>query len=158
MASLIGTVAVSGARYQPRVVKAFRKHDTGRVYEFPTVGLGNVGLHPQTFATLRSALRRVVSDPEGTGRGAFLDWVSIGGKTGTSQVVSNRPGTSQEGRPKEFQDHAWFVAFAPVEDPRIAVAVLVEHGGRGGRVAAPLARKIIEEYLKNDRTAADHKL
>ncbi|MBI5746109.1 MAG: penicillin-binding protein 2, partial [Nitrospirae bacterium] len=52
--------------------------------------------------------------------------------------------------PKELQDHAWFIAYAPAEDPKIAVAVLVEHGGHGGSVAAPIAKRIIERYLKVD--------
>ncbi len=52
------------------------------------------------------------------------------------------------------QDHAWFIAYAPVGDPKIAVAVLVEHGGHGGGTAAPVARQVIEEYMKNVGSAA----
>ncbi|HEY5593669.1 MAG TPA: penicillin-binding transpeptidase domain-containing protein, partial [Nitrospiria bacterium] len=91
----------------------------------------------------------VVSEPHGTGVAARSNIVSIGGKTGTAQVVEMKAGIETKSLAKEFQDHAWFIAFAPVEDPKIAVAVLVEHGGHGGETAAPPAKRIIEEYLKN---------
>jgi penicillin-binding protein 2 len=54
------------------------------------------------------------------------------------------------------RDHAWFIAYAPVENPKIAVAVLVEHGGHGGSAAAPIARRVIEEYLKNAESKMVH--
>jgi len=83
-----------------------------------------------TLAAIRSMMEDVVGRPTGTGRHAQLPEVSVAGKTGTAQ---NSHGN----------DHAWFVAFAPVESPRIAVAVLVENGGGGGSVAAPIAKKIL---------------
>jgi penicillin-binding protein 2 len=58
-----------------------------------------------------------------------------------------RPASDSDKLDKRFQDHAWFVSYAPFEDPKIAVAVIVEHGGHGGSTAAPLAKKVIEEYL-----------
>ena len=74
----------------------------------------------------------------------------IAGKTGTAQVVRQATRTSPddlESIPWERRDHALFAAFAPVEDPRIAVAVVIEHGGSGSRAAAPVARAIIDHYL-----------
>ena len=65
----------------------------------------------------------------------------------TAQVAALRTGP-QEAIPKKFRDHAWFIAFAPVESPKIAVAVLVEHMGHGGSAAAPLAKEVIEAYFK----------
>jgi penicillin-binding protein 2 len=73
--------------------------------------------------------------------------VTIGGKTGTAQTAALRTGPEKD-IPKKFRDHAWFVAFAPVEAPRIAVAVLAEHMGHGGSAAAPLAKDVIEAYVK----------
>ncbi|MES4785466.1 MAG: hypothetical protein C4294_06225 [Nitrospiraceae bacterium] len=73
--------------------------------------------------------------------------VSIAGKTGTAQTVALRTGPEKD-IPKKFRDHAWFVSYAPVEAPRIAVAVLVEHMGHGGLAAAPLAKQMIEEFVK----------
>lgn len=151
LANLIGTVAMSGVRYQPHLIKAIRDRATGRLFEFPPVQLGRVELAKGTYNAIRQALSGVVSEPHGTGAAARSQFVTIGGKTGTAQVVEEKAGVETKSLPKELQDHAWFIAFAPVEDPQIAVAVLVEHGGHGGETAAPPAKRVIEEYLKNDR-------
>lgn len=149
LANLIGTVAMSGVRYQPHLIKAIRDRATGRLFEFPPVQIGKVALAEETFNAIRQALSGVVSEPHGTGAAARSKIVSIGGKTGTAQVVEMKAGIETKSLAKELQDHAWFIAFAPVEDPQIAVAVLVEHGGHGGETAAPPAKRVIEEYLKN---------
>ncbi|MEK7836393.1 MAG: penicillin-binding transpeptidase domain-containing protein, partial [candidate division NC10 bacterium] len=74
---------------------------------------------------------------EGTGRGARLPGIEVAGKTGTAQTIANSD--SARG-----QDHAWFASFAPADDPQIVVVVLVERGGKGGQVAAPIAREIYQ--------------
>ena len=74
----------------------------------------------------------------------------MAGKTGTAQVVGLAVDQLYGGRqyvPRRFKDHGWFVAFAPAENPRIAVAVVVEHGGAGSRAAAPVARAAIDAWL-----------
>ena len=91
-------------------------------------------------------------------RGNGTAWAYIGqrigyrmaGKSGTAQVVEIRQGEEyNEEELSEFRrKHAWFMAFAPVEDPQIALAVLVENGGGGSSVAAPVAREIIDSYLE----------
>jgi penicillin-binding protein 2 len=151
LADLIGTVAVSGVRYQPHLIKAIRDRATGRLFEFPPVRISRVDVSQQTFKTIRRALAGVVSEPHGTGAAAQSKIVSIGGKTGTAQVVEMRAGVATKSLPRELQDHAWFIAYAPVDDPQIAVAVLIEHGGHGGETAAPPARRVIEEYFKNGK-------
>jgi penicillin-binding protein 2 len=98
---------------------------------------------------LRQALRGVVVEPHGTGGAAKSAVADLAGKTGTAQVVG-MPQTGRVAGAKQIEDHAWFVAFAPLESPRIAVAVLVEHGGHGGSVAAPIAKQVIEAYLAVD--------
>jgi penicillin-binding protein 2 len=158
MANMIGVIASSGKRYEPRLIKGLREHTTGRLYQFSSVRLKDTEVSARTFQTLREAVAGVVADKNGTGRAAYSQQVNIAGKTGTAQVIRLRPDIKNEDLSKEFQDHAWFVAFAPVEDPQIAVAVLVEHGGMGGRAAAPRAKKIIEEYFKNDRPTSAHQL
>jgi len=158
LAEVIGTVAMSGVRYQPHLIKAIRDRATQRLYEFPPVEVGRVEMSKKTFTVIRKALAGVVSEPHGTGAAAQSKFVSIGGKTGTAQVVETRPGVLTKSLPKKLQDHAWFVAFAPVEDPQIAVVVLIEHGGHGGETAAPPARKVIEEYLGNDRPEVHQQL
>lgn len=79
----------------------------------------------------------------------------IAGKTGTAQVVGMTQAryVKSEELKKEHRDHAWFVAFAPVENPRIAMTVLVEHGGHGGSDAAPLARRVMDAYLLGENAA-----
>jgi penicillin-binding protein 2 len=94
---------------------------------------------------IRDALAGVVT--EGTATRAKSSIVTIAGKTGTAQTAALRTGPEQD-IPKKFRDHAWFVAFAPVENPKIAVAVLAEHMGHGGSAAAPLAKEVIETYVK----------
>jgi len=94
---------------------------------------------------IKEALAGVVK--EGTGTRAQSALVTIAGKTGTAQMTALRTGPEKD-IPKKFRDHAWFVAFAPVEAPTIAVAVLGEHLGHGGSASAPLAKELIETYVK----------
>jgi cell division protein FtsI/penicillin-binding protein 2 len=84
---------------------------------------------------LRHALAAVVKD--GTGALARVPGVDIAGKTGTAQTISKSDAS-------KGQDHAWFASFAPAGDPQYVVVVLVERGGKGGQVAAPIARQIYE--------------
>jgi len=86
-----------------------------------------------------------VNSPGGTGGRARIDGFDVAGKTGTAQVVQRREGRG-ELYPAEQQDHAWFVCFAPARQPQITVVALIEHGGHGGAVAAPVAKKVLENY------------
>ena len=147
LASLIGTVANGGTRYKPLLIKGVRERQSGRIFDFNPVKTGQVEVSPETLAVIQDALHGVVTEQHGTGSAAKSRWVEIAGKTGTAQVIGTRPAGDSETLQKKFQDHAWFVSYAPFTDPKIAVAVIVEHGGHGGSTAAPLARKVIEEYL-----------
>jgi penicillin-binding protein 2 len=155
MAMLIGTIANNGAQYRPRVVRQLERRQDGTFLDIAPVQLDTVPIPQETLIALREALRDVVVT--GTGRRAQSPDVAIAGKTGTAQVVSLDKIASAESEddvPHELRDHAWFVAYAPSEDPKIAVSVIVEHMGHGGAVAAPIAREIIEEYLRPDRVVA----
>ena len=146
MAMMIGTVAMGGERHRPRYVQSIHRRDGTVDDPEADASLNPMQVSAKTFALLRQALRGVVVEPGGTGGAARSAVTEIAGKTGTAQVV----GIPQAGRrPGEnpIEDHAWFVAFAPMASPRIAVAVLVEHGGHGGSAAAPIAKKVIEAYL-----------
>ena len=145
MASLIGTVANDGVNYRPRLVQAVMDRVTGNLQELPAVARGKVSAKPETFRVIKEALADVVK--VGTATRAKSPLVTIGGKTGTAQVAALRTGPEKD-IPKKFRDHAWFVAFAPVESPKIAVAVLAEHMGHGGSAAAPLAKEVIETFVK----------
>ena len=104
-----------------------------------------LGIRPETIAVLKEGLRAVVA--EGTGWRARLRGIEVGGKTGSAQVVG-RARLEQSPTEDEFRPHAWFLAFAPVEQPTIALAVLVEHGGSGSASAAPVAREILAHYFR----------
>ncbi|OQW37988.1 MAG: hypothetical protein A4E19_11390 [Nitrospira sp. SG-bin1] len=145
MASLVGTVANNGVSYRPRLVQAVMDRTSGNLQELPAVPRGKIDAKPETFRIIKDALADVVT--KGTATKAKSAMVAIGGKTGTAQVAALRTGP-EENIPKKFRDHAWFVAFAPVESPKIAVAVLAEHMGHGGSAAAPLAKELIETYIK----------
>ena len=93
-----------------------------------------VAVSGRNLETIRSAMESVVSDPTGTGGQARVDSVTVAGKTGTAQ---NPHG----------QDHALFICFAPVESPRIAMAILVENAGHGSTAAAPIARKVLQAFF-----------
>src|SRR6185295_4602001 len=84
----------------------------------------------------------------GTGHAAFVPGISIGGKTGTVQVIAQHTRTRWQELSFEQRDHAWFVSFAPVDDPQLVVAVFIEHGGAGSLAAAPVAKGMYEEFLK----------
>ncbi len=142
MAMMIGTVATGGERHPPRYVREIRHRD-GTVVIPEVRPTERVAVSPRTFAVLREALKGVVVEAHGTGAAARSSITQIAGKTGTAQVV----GMAQGSRKSRVEDHAWFVAFAPMDAPRIAVTVLVEHGGHGGSVAAPIAKRVIEAYL-----------
>jgi penicillin-binding protein 2 len=134
MAEMMSAVANGGKLYKPSIVRT----DT-------PVLTGNAGVREETLEKVRSYLGGVVNDPDGTAGAGRSSVVEIGGKTGTAQVVALRHGSRSHS--EDFRDHAWFVAFAPVEKPEIAMSVLVEHGGHGGSAAAPIAKKAIEAYL-----------
>src|SRR5262245_5357955 len=92
-------------------------------------------------------MRDVVNSPQGTGKKAQLPDVLVAGKTGTSQVIA---GTRGKGKtlPRQYRDHAWFIAFAPADHPEVAVACLLEHAGEGGgAAAAPVVRQVLADYF-----------
>ncbi|HEX9188552.1 MAG TPA: penicillin-binding transpeptidase domain-containing protein, partial [Vicinamibacteria bacterium] len=108
-------------------------------------------IRPETLAVVREGMRLVVA--EGTGRRAHLPGIEVCGKTGSAQVVAKARLEKSPGS-RELMPHGWFLAFAPAERPRIALAVLVEHAGSGAEGAAPVARQILAHFFGLDRTVA----
>ena len=149
-ASMISTVANGGFLVRPYLVKKIEDSEGKVIQEFfPTV-VRNVHMDPEILKHLKEGLRGVVHEPHGTGYRARLKNIVVSGKTGTAQVVGMKDSEnidSEDETPYSFRDHAWFVAYAPYEKPEIAVSVIVEHGGHGGAVAAPIARKILKSYF-----------
>jgi len=106
-------------------------------------------MKPGTLERLHKALTHVVNGSGGTGGAARSSLVEIAGKTGTAQVIEMKGAYLKSEQLAYFnRDHAWFVAYAPAQNPKIALVTLVEHGGHGGEAAAPLAKKVIEKYLE----------
>jgi penicillin-binding protein 2 len=152
LVNVISAVANGGVLYKPHIVKRLEDSDGRIVQEFGPERLGEVPARPETLRIVQQALWGVVNEPRGTGWRARLEQVAIAGKTGTVQVISNSP--KGDKLPERFRDHGWFVAFAPSDNPQLAIAILGEHGGRGGSTYAPIARKIVEHYFKLSPTPA----
>ena len=116
---------------------------------YPVKELGRVSVSPEHLARVRDGLTAVVEEPGGTGGRARVPGLRVAGKTGTAQVVrlDQHEGLEESEIPVRFRDHAWFGAFAPADDPQIAVAVFVEHGLHGSSAAAPIARRILEAWF-----------
>ena len=150
MARLISTVFNGGKIYRPGVVKSV-VNDTSSVYEFTPHLQGKLDISSENLEIVKQALIDVVNDPQGTGKNGKIKGITVAGKTGTAEVASqeNINALNTDGDvPEKLQDHAWFVAIAPAEDPKIAVSVLIEHGGGGSTASAPIARELIKQYLK----------
>ncbi|MEK6546128.1 MAG: penicillin-binding protein 2 [Nitrospinota bacterium] len=147
LANMISAVANGGTIFKPRIVNKIET-ESG-VNEVKPEIKGKLAATQKTLDIIRDSLRGVVSDERGTGRAAAISGIVVAGKTGTAQVIKMKESEDKadEDLPYEFRDHAWFVAFAPYENPTIAVAVLVEHGGHGGSAAAPIAGRLIKSYL-----------
>ncbi|MCJ7494449.1 MAG: penicillin-binding protein 2 [Deltaproteobacteria bacterium] len=145
VAYTLSALANGGKLYRPRIVQAIKAPHGEMLKEFPPDDAKTLHISPETLEILREALWGVVNSPGGTGGRARIDGFDVAGKTGTAQVVQRREGRG-ELYPAEQQDHAWFVCFAPARQPQITVVALIEHGGHGGAVAAPVAKKVLENY------------
>jgi penicillin-binding protein 2 len=154
MAEAMATLA-SGIRYRPRLVQRMEAPDGSVLRDFEPEEQGRLPIRETALAQVRQALTDVVNDPRGTGKKAAIDGITVAGKTGTAQVVTiGKERKTAAQLPWDQRDHAWFVAYAPVEKPEIAVATLVEHAaGGGGAIAAPIARQVLQAYfrLKEER-------
>ncbi len=158
------TLANRGRRIEPRLVGRLEHSANGGSDKAVTtlVGaeLGTVVAKPRNFDAIIDAMEAVVGHPRGTAHNSAGKNVgyTMAGKTGTAQVVAIPQGARYDAsKLNDFQkDHALFVAFAPVEKPKIAIAVIVENGGSGSSAAAPVARKVADFYLLNkDANAAE---
>lgn len=146
MAVAVGAVA-TGERWQPRLVQRVEAIDGSLVREIAPRRIAAVPVRATALDQVREAMVDTVS--RGTGNKARLADILVGGKTGTSQVVTiGRTRLKAHQMKWNQRDHAWFVAFAPAEEPTIAVATLVEHAdGGGGAVAAPITKQVLQAFF-----------
>lgn len=161
MASGYSAMVNGGTLWQPRVVSHVVDSEGEVIEENSAAATRDVGLSPVTVQWLRDDLRAVVNQIEpdttagfgGTAVGAFREWrqdedfghnvALIGGKTGTGEVIKSRADEAF----REV-DNAWFMGVAPISNPKYVISIVVERGGSGGKVAAPIAVQILQ-YLLN---------
>ena len=151
LATATAGIATGGVRVRPRIVDRAVDPATGNIEEVEPETVANVQLvAAPNWQRIIEAMTGVVHGPRGTARriGTELEY-RIAGKTGTAQLVAIGQNEKYDSKKlaKKLHDHGLFIAFAPVERPRIAVSVIVENGGSGSGVAAPLARIVIEAWL-----------
>jgi peptidoglycan glycosyltransferase len=130
MAMVASAIANHGVLMKPYLVQETQAPDTTVLSHTTPHALGRA-VTGTVAAEMTSMMERVVNESGGTGTAAAIPGITVAGKTGTAQNVPGQP------------THAWFISFAPASDPKIAVAVLVEHGGVGGTAAAPIAKSVM---------------
>jgi penicillin-binding protein 2 len=147
LAQATATLANNGVMFRPHLVRNIVDAKTGEERPVEPQPIRDLGLKAKNLEVIHRAMVGVTK--EGTGTRAFAGApYTVGGKTGTAQVFSLKGADYKAGAiKKELRDHALFIAYAPVENPVIALAVLVENGGFGAQSAAPIARMVLDYYL-----------
>jgi penicillin-binding protein 2 len=148
MAQATATLANGGILYRPRLVAYIDNPRTGERRHFEPEVVHRVPARPDHIEFVKRAMAGV--NKEGTGARAFAAaQYTSGGKTGTAQVVAMKQNERYDEKKvaERLRDHSWFIAFAPFESPKIALAIIVENGGFGARAAAPIARTMFDYYL-----------
>ncbi|MDM8535727.1 penicillin-binding protein 2 [Desulfobacterales bacterium HSG17] len=151
MAVFIAAVGNGGTLYRPRIVKTIENSDGKIVKKIDPEINGGLPASKETLEIVRRALLNVVQGDRGTARRIRLKNVEIAGKTGTAQVFSIKQGEEIDFKNIEYsrRDHAWFVCYAPADNPVIAISVMIEHGEHGSSAAAPVAGALIKQYAEN---------
>ncbi len=151
LANSTAALSQKGTRYRPRLVRAIESPDSEQLRETEIIRAGQYNLiKDSNWRHIMKSMKNVVHAVRGT---AYpISWglkYTAAGKTGTAQVygIAQDEEYDEETVAEKLRDHALFISFAPADEPRIAVAVIVENGSHGGSVAAPIARKIMDAYL-----------
>lgn len=149
MAVFTGAVGNGGVLYRPRLVRSIYDSHGDIVKEIEPEITGRLPVSKRTMGIVKKALFNVVHGERGTARRIRLKTVQIAGKTGTAQVFSIKKGEEIDMENLEYslRDHAWFVCYAPAENPVIAISVIIEHGEHGSSAAAPVAQALIIKYI-----------
>jgi penicillin-binding protein 2 len=150
MAEVVSEIANGGIRYRPQFVKEVDDLDGKPVIRYKPDVESRAGIDPAMLDIVRDAMCDVVNAPGGTGHAAQLPNVTVCGKTGTAQVVKEQQGqrVAENALPMRFRDNGWFVAFAPRDHPRIAIAAVVEHAGHGGSSAGPVVHDVMQKFFE----------
>lgn len=152
MAMGFGAIANDGKLWYPYVVTRIEGGTKDADGEIQPKLKRKIPIDQRYFDLVKKGLTGVVEDPRGTAHAIKDPAYQAAGKTGTAQVVHIAQGANRKLLEKllkgKERDHAWFVGYAPADDPRICVAAIIEHGGHGASAAAPLVKKIIQAHLK----------
>ncbi len=147
MAVFAAAIGNGGTLYRPHLLLSREVREGIEEDERQDYVIRRVDMHPRTLEVIRDAMWGVVNE-DGTGGRARIAGRDICAKTGTAQVFRASRDIDADKLPKDKRDHAWFVGFAPKDNPRIAWAVFVQNGGHGGTTAAPIARAVLERFFQ----------
>ena len=148
LANAYAAIANNGTLYVPQAVEEIITPAGTVIKSFTPKVLSHLGIDKSTLLHVKEALHGVTHEDGGTARFLSASNLGIAGKTGTAQVIKLKTRTKNiQSIPYKYRDHAWFAGFAPYDDPKIVVVVIVEHGGFGASAAAPVAREIFKAYL-----------
>lgn len=147
LARAYGMVANGGISIKPYIVE--RIEGGISVKRTESTSAEDTHMNGKFFQIVKDALEDVVRNPRGTAHGIWNEKCPIAGKTGTAQVVRlEASGNNEKSIPKHLRDHAWFAGYAPHDNPKIVVVVIVEHGLHGSSTAAPIVKTLIEKYFE----------
>ena len=146
---MIAATANGGIIYRPQYIERILNPNGTVIQQFSPIIDLKIEDKNGYFDIIRKGLVAVVNEKHGTGGAAKLKEITVAGKTGTAQVIHLKrlPSELEDEIPYKYRDHAWFVCYAPAENPQIAVAVVIEHGGHGGSAAGPVAKSVLMSYF-----------
>jgi len=147
---MTAAVANGGKIYQPQIVESVMITDGEVIEKFTPKLISELSSREKSYLRIvQEGLFGVVQGKRGTARNVRIKGLTVAGKTGTAQVVrlAQHKGFKEQDTPYKYRDHAWFTCYAPADNPKIAVTVLVEHGLHGGSGAGPIARVVLKKYF-----------
>ncbi|MGV8073640.1 MAG: penicillin-binding protein 2 [Syntrophobacteraceae bacterium] len=158
MTLAFAAIANGGNLWQPYVVRRIEGSSSDEIDDMKPKLKRKIPIDAKYFQLVQQGLLGVVEDPRGTAHAVKDKTIPTAGKTGTAQVIAIAEGANRKllakSAKEEDRDHAWFVGYAPANDPQIVVGALIEHGGHGSSAAAPLVQKVIVSYLSSKMGAS----
>jgi penicillin-binding protein 2 len=148
---MTAAIANGGRIYQPQIVEMVKTTDGEIIERLTPKLLSELPSRDKSYLHIvKDGLFGVVQGKRGTARNVRIEGLTVAGKTGTAQVVrlAQYKGLKEQDIPYKYRDHAWFTCYAPADNPKIAVTVLVEHGLHGGSGAGPIARVVLKKYFE----------
>ena len=148
---MTAAIANGGKIYKPQIVEKVTTPDGEVIEQLVPQLVSELSKREKSYLPIiQEGLFGVVQGKRGTARNVRIEGITIAGKTGTAQVVrlAQYKGLKEQDIPYKYRDHAWFTCYAPADNPKIAVTVLVEHGLHGGSGAGPIARIVLKKYFE----------